>query len=154
MSREAYVYLAGPILGQTEREAKDWRQYVAGELGNHRLVGISPLRCEPIHGERYGLGSPDEKFGTARAIASKNLFDVRRCDATLAYMPFWSHGTVVELAWAHAMGKPTILVADRPEIAGHPVVNACAGWVVPTLDDAIEILIGVLGAYTGGHSNV
>lgn len=160
-----FVYLAGPILGCTEGEAKSWREYVDDRLQlnyqdgtSQRIVGISPLRCEPIHGERYGVGYEDPKFGTARAIAAKNLADVRMCDMTLAYFPKMpegrhpSLGTIVEIAWAHAEGKPVIVVSDDPIILTHPVVNSCAGWMLPTLDDAIEVVNGILGGYVGGKN--
>ena len=147
------MYLAGPITGCNEGEAKDWRQYVSGELKKHFITGISPLRCEPIIGERYDVGHLDPKFGTARAISSKNLADVKWCDMTLAYFPAHlnqrkvSLGTVCELAWASALGKPVVLVTDDENMVKHPVINACAGWLVSTLDEGIEILTGVLGDY-------
>ena len=42
-----YVYLAGPIAGCTEEEATEWREYVCTYFP-HGIVGISPLRCEPL----------------------------------------------------------------------------------------------------------
>ncbi len=64
------VYLAGPIAGCDKGEANDWRWHVAGKLRASGIVGISPLRCEPLVGERYMVGYEDPRFGTARAIAS------------------------------------------------------------------------------------
>lgn len=159
-SMKQFVYLAGPVLGTTEAQAHHWREDVAGKLSNHGIVGVSPLRCEPIHGERYGPGYPeDEKFGTARAVMNKNLLDVQKCDMTLAYIPkpingvaHHSWGTIAELAWAKALGKPAILVTNDPEIMEHPVLNASAGWVLDNLEDACDVLIGVLGAYAGGKN--
>lgn len=148
------VYLGGPINGCTEREAKNWRAYVMEKISEFGIRGISPLRCEPISGERYGLGTADPKFGTSRAIASKNLFDVRSCDLTLCYIPMVkppnhiSYGTLGELFWAHAESKPTILVTDDPDLQKHPVVQAAAGWSLETLDDAIEVITGILYDYT------
>ena len=141
------VYLAGPISGCTREEANYWRDQCAKVLADHGIDGRSPLRCEPLIGERYEPNNPDPRFGTARAIASKNLFDVQTCDFTLAYMPKhlpFSKGTLVELAWAKALNKPTILVTDDPGTSGNPVVQACAGWIVTTLEEAMDILIGVL----------
>ena len=72
---------------------------------------------------------------------------------TLAYLPKIindrrpSYGTIIELAWAYEAGKPTILVTDCPVLREHPVVNVCAGWVLPSLDDAMEVIKGVLGEY-------
>lgn len=147
------VYLAGPIAGCDKSEANDWRHQVGAILEMHGIRGISPLRCEPIVGERYMLNYADPKFGTARAIGSKNLFDVRSCDMTLVYLPKAinerrpSYGTVLELGWAHALGKATIVVTDDEYLQSHPVVSACAGWILSTLDEAVEVIVGVLGDY-------
>ena len=153
-----FVYLAGPILGMTEGEANNWRRVVATRLKPHGIIGVSPLRCEPIHGPTYEPGYPDERFGTARAILNKNLFDVKTCDMVLAYIPkpvvgkHHSWGTMQELAWARALDKAAILVSDDPEIRDHPVINASAGWVLDNLSDAEDVLIGILGGYTGGKA--
>ena len=156
------LYLAGPIAGCTDREANDWRKDVGRRLRTYNIMGISPLRCEPLHGERYatpidmaGLKTEqaDPRFGTARAIASKNMFDVMNCDMTLCFLPLAicaqrpSYGTVIELAWAKMYGKPAILVTDDPYLGNHPVVGACASWILPTLDDAVDVVTGILGDY-------
>jgi nucleoside 2-deoxyribosyltransferase len=107
------VYLAGPILGLTVAEANDWRDDVASRLWSYGIVGISPLRCEPpgISGTYAGTYD-DPKFGTLKAIASKNVFDTKACDLTLCYIPNRpepSVGTIIELALAYAYHKPVIL---------------------------------------------
>lgn len=156
------VYLAGPIAGCTDSEANDWRKHVSHKLKNWHIMGISPLRCEPLHGHRYatpidmdGLKTEqaDPRFGTARAIASKNMFDVMNCDMTLCYFPRAvceqrpSYGTVCELAWAKMYGKPAILVTDDPYLGNHPVIGACAGWILSTLDEGVDVITGILGDY-------
>lgn len=147
------VYLAGPIGGCDVAEANDWRDDAERILDDVDIRGISPLRCEPIHGERYTNHNADPKFGTMRAIGSKNVFDVRHCDLTLVYLPRElnerkpSYGSIIELAWAHILGKPTILVTDDPALIEHPVVNACADWVLGTLDEGLEVAIGILADY-------
>jgi hypothetical protein len=79
--------------------------------------------------------------------------DVRMCDLTLAYMPKSSNdpwpsvGTISELAWAAMINKPTILVSDDPRITDHPVIDSNAGWILPTLDMAIEVIVGVFKDY-------
>lgn len=152
-----FVYLAGPILGCTKGEANDWRLAVDAQLKEHGIVGISPLRCEPLIGDRYSTDYPDPRFGTPEAIAAKNMHDVQNCDIVLAYMPKEmeanvSLGTICEIAWARAWDKQIILVTDHPKIDKHPVVNACRNWKLMTLDEAVEVCIGVLGGYTGGKN--
>lgn len=147
------VYLAGSIAGCTGPEAHDWRHRVCSTLECYGIRGISPLRCEPLRGERYGVSYDDPRFGTPRAIASKNFMDVQMTDMTLCNMPRelnerrLSVGTLIELAWAHALRKPTILVTDYPFLLEHPVVQANASWILPTLDEAVDVIIGVLGDY-------
>lgn len=154
------VYLAGPVMGCTKGEANDWRIDFAERLAHDDICGVSPLRCEPLIGERYTMEYTDPKFGTARAIAAKNMFDVLRCDMILAYIPTpppgMSHslGTICELAWGKMASRPTILVTDDEFIANHPVLGANAGWILDNLDDALEVIVGVLGGYTIGGKNV
>ena len=158
------VYLAGPVAGATRAEANDWRDELIPELAWHGIAGVSPLRCEPPApgADRYELDYPDPMFGTARAISSKNMYDVRRCDFLLVRLPDAdiarpSYGSICELAWARMLDKPTILVTRNEYLRRHPVIGACASWVLDDLDAAIDVLVGVLRVYrrkteTGGMS--
>jgi nucleoside 2-deoxyribosyltransferase len=149
-----FVYLAGSITGATYGEANDWRFDFGVRLQRIGVTGVSPLRCEPIRGATYSPTNADPKFGTARAIASKNKLDVQTCDLTLCYMPQsvnaarLSLGTIIELAWATAFGKPTILVTDYPLLQAHPVVQANASWLLTDLDEAFEVIEGIFGVYS------
>jgi nucleoside 2-deoxyribosyltransferase len=153
---QRYVYLAGPIVGRTKSEANHWRQHVADQLGDHGIVGISPLRCEPIHGERYPTShDADPLFGTPRAIGAKNRFDVKAADIVLAYMPEehpLSLGTLGEIFWADAYGKQVIMVTTDHKLLEHPVLDAAVDWKLSTLDEAIDVCIGILGGYNGGKN--
>ncbi len=150
-----YIYLAGPIVGCTEDEAKDWREFVYAKLKEKGsgIVGISPLRCEPSIEGGYALETADPMFGTSRAISSKNIMDVQACDLLLAYLPKElaekrpSYGTVVEMAWGKWAGKPVILVTDDPYVAQHPVLNACASWVLGSIEEALQVIHGLFDDY-------
>ncbi len=154
------VYLAGPIADCTEGEANDWRVFMHRHLVGEGIIGVSPLRCEPLEeGKlRYSVGNNDPKFGAANAIAAKNMFDVLHCDMTLCYFPLMpngrhaSYGTLCELAWAKMAHKPTILVSTDPKVLEHPVILSNAGWVLNSLDDALDVIVGILGAYAGGKN--
>lgn len=155
------VYLAGAIAGLSEAEAKDWRAYVIDKLAPHGIVGVSPLRCEPPDSNgNYKLNYDDPKFGTARAIKGKNIFDVQNCDITLAYLPKpkeggrASYGSMWEVGAATALGKRVIIVSDDPNVKNHPLFGGTCDWPLATLDEAIEVLIGVLGVYTLKHECV
>lgn len=193
------IYLAGPIFGCTEGEAKDWRKYVADRLPPG-IVGVSPLRCEPLIGTRYDVGYNDPCFGAPKAILAKNFLDLRACDMTLAYFPHdketaellaavtaaideqareddnpkaaaelaelaksvrriatkspqRSIGTIGEISWAYALRKPCVIVSDDPLIRSHPFTKEQPDWpVLDTLDDALRLINGIFGAYTGGKN--
>ncbi|WP_316234988.1 MULTISPECIES: hypothetical protein [unclassified Bradyrhizobium] len=81
------IYLAGPIFGATGAEANDWRRDMIARLAPIGIVGISPLRCEPMVGDRYDLHYADPCFGTPAAILGKNFLDLRACDFVLAHFP-------------------------------------------------------------------
>ena len=83
-----YIYLAGPIAGCTAEEATEWRKYVC-TFFPHGIVGISPLRCEPLKdGMTYTEpGATEKKWSDPRAIATKNWLDTESCDLVLAYLP-------------------------------------------------------------------
>lgn len=158
------VYLAGPINNCTKGEANDWRDYASARLASSRITGISPLRCEPLVGERYGTDYPDPRFGTPSAIASKNRFDVANCDMMLAYFPHeeeastavcgiykWpSVGTIWELGMARMAGKMVIVVCQNIILAKHPVIRT-ADWLLTDLDEGLDVAVGVLQDYAEGN---
>lgn len=148
-----YVYLAGPIAGCDEAEAKDWRAF-ASSMFLPGIVGVSPLRCEPAVSGNYAQAYPeDRKFGSNRVIAAKNMIDTKAAAFVLAYLPKpepgrrYSFGTIIEIAWAKALGVPVILVSDDPALNEHPLVDFCCDWKLPTLEDAAEVINGILGVY-------
>lgn len=171
-----FVYLAGPINNCTKGEANDWRDIASAKLADFGITGISPLRCEPLVGERYGTDYPDPRFGTPNAIASKNRFDVANCDMMLAYFPpeqlqgykdflldaavdkmddplyAWpSVGTIWEIGMAKMAGKMTIIVCQNKILAKHPVIRT-ADWLLTDLDEGLDVAIGVLQDYAQGNS--
>lgn len=170
-----FVYLAGPINGCTKGEANDWRHYTSSRLASAGITGISPLRCEPLVGERYGSSNPDPRFGVATAIASKNRFDVQRCDLMLAWFPpeeqagwireasetnwrpgdevyRWpSVGTIWEIGMAHMAGTPAIVVCENKILLPHPAIQT-APWVLDTLDEGLDVAVGVLQDYAQGNA--
>lgn len=153
--KKSTVYLAGPVSGLTELKANDWRWKMIERLEPFDIIGVSPLRCEMLSpgNEKYGTESSEPCFGTYRAISSKNYFDIRNCDMVLAYFPEpetttlgASLGTIVEISRKCAMhGKESVIVVS-PKFR-HPLVDACAGWWLSTLDEAFDVLVGVLSIY-------
>ncbi len=148
-----YVYLAGPITGCTEGEAKDWRKYVIEHLPED-MVGVSPLRSEPAVDGKYQEVYEDLRFGTAAAINGKNWFDTNRADIVLVYLPKaarlergLSIGTMFEIGWASALRVPIIVVTDDEKIRRHPLMQRNVSWILPNFEQAFEVIEGILGVY-------
>lgn len=162
MSNEIYVYMAGPIAGCKYGQANDWRQMFADMLAeiNPNIVGVSPLRCEPLIGEVYHTQYDDKRFGTPEAIQAKNFEDVQRCDVTVAFIPEDvtkdvgqpSLGTISEIQWAFALRKPRILISDVPGVVNNPVLKATIPWIFEEstgFRSACDVVTGIFGVYSG-----
>lgn len=147
----AKVYLAGPIAGLTDNEARNWRDIVSERLAQHGIKGISPLRCEPP-----AIGKFDDANKLNKAFCSeilaKNTFDVKNTDLTLAYLPVpknnrHSYGTMWEVGATRILGKPVILVTDDPILQTHPLFGGTVDWVFTDMNDAVDKIISLLGDY-------
>ena len=152
------IYLAGPIAGLTENEATTWRNEVSEQLreaSNGNIVGISPLRCEPVEpGMTYTTpGAVDKMWSAPRAINAKNWLDTESADLVLAYLPKEmndrrpSIGTIIEIGWTIGLKKPLIVVSDDNQMLDHPLIECNAAWRFNHLEDALEVIIGLFGKY-------
>lgn len=152
MSRR--VYLAGPITGLSYGEATDWRQRVKVYLALAGIEAFSPLRLKHA---LSGIGSLKadvseyahlSPFGTPRAVLTRDHNDAIRADAVLvnfigATQP--SLGTVMEIAWAHTRQIPIVLaVDDSANVHRHTMIDEAIGFRCPTLEDAVEVVKGIL----------
>ena len=146
----ARVYLAGPILHESDGGANEWRRDADEYLARNHILGISPLRNERPHGPKYDFQSLEG--GGPNAIPAKNYFDVLNCDLTLAYLPKWSAGTLLEIGWAKAHARPVVLVTQDPIFMKHPVLQWCCGWHYETLKEGLAAVVGLLSGYVGGKN--
>ena len=144
-----YVYLAGHVSGLTHVDATAWRDRATEEL-LPRIQCLSPLRgLEYL--ERKDVIQPtypgDPMF-TPRGIITRDYCDLRRADLLLAYLMHApnkaSIGTIDEIARASELKKPIVVVMGTKNVHQHPMIQEAAGYIVDNLDDAIEIVRGVL----------
>lgn len=152
------VYLAGPIEGLHYSEATDWREYTAASLWQANLGSIDPMRGKSflagkmLHHENYAHDINCDTW----SITQRDRFDVMRSDALLAYLGHWqpgaSAGTLIELGWADAARIPIVVCTGENEhgvkLGQHPMVRGVAGWIVPSLGEAIDVLWMLLGEPT------
>lgn len=152
------VYLAGGIAGLPGPEAGDWRHAASRRLADLGIEALNPMRAKSRL-ETQSRISTDfhdyEHFGpffTSRGIMTRDHTDVKRCDALLVnlYGAKRSDGTVMELAWAFAYRKPTIVVIEGTNpFLRHPMVFEAMSFLVETLDEAITTAAIVLNRGEG-----
>lgn len=160
------IYLSGPIAACTFSQATDWYSK-ARRLLHHNLRLLRPMRgkeslsqlCEEVAIGHHASDDPrapwhmvdDEALSviaTRQAIASRDRWDVQRCDAVLMNLTHHqsrvSIGCMIEAGWADAYRKPLVLVspADGPH-AGHSILTGIATHCVHSLEAACEIINGL-----------
>lgn len=145
------VYLAGPISGCDYNTATDWRENVTEELAKYGIQGMSPMRCKSYlkdlsdlsvegHGEMNVTSSP-------RGIMTRDRYDCTSCDVLLVNFlgsKRISVGTVMEIAWADLCRTPIVCAMEPDNMHKHAMVDEALGYVVPTLEEAVEIVKGIL----------
>jgi len=138
------IYLCGPITGLTLPDAKSWRHKVKGSLANLAQV-IDPTRDSPDTIRRSE--SAQTRVMTAnrllhgKQIVKRNRFDIERSDVVLACFlgtKSVSIGSVGEIFWADAMGKPVIIVREEDNLHNHDMLNEIATWIFEDLEEAIN----------------
>ena len=144
------VYLAGPITGLGYTAADTWRSVVEEILRDNDITALSPLRTGPAEfngpdGERVTAETLDiGPMFTDRGIMTRDHWDVARCDAVLFNLlgvKSVSIGTVMELAWAYAYRKPTVVVMERDgNLHDHPMVREATDYRCDNLTEAVEQL--------------
>lgn len=155
MSARPSVYLAGPITGLTFDDSVEWRDYAKQDLDDAGIDAFSPLRVKGYlraFGE-LDAGTDNSKYAgvhplsNAAGIMARDRNDVRSRDMVLANFigaERISVGTCIEIGWADAWRKPIVAVMEEDNIHRHAMLNQACGFIVPTIEDAIEIVKAVL----------
>lgn len=150
------VYLAGPITGLTYDDGNDWREDVAMDLRGSGIVAFSPLRAKHFLREIGVLdsaGTPDSAYmglnplSEPKGITARDRFDCTRCDVVMVNLlgaQRISIGTMIEAGWADAARRPIVVAMEPDNIHRHAMLNEVAGFIVPTLKEAVAVVRAVL----------
>ena len=142
------VYLAGPIAGKTPEEAKEWRNIAGAYLAQYDIAAYSPLRGQEfLRGERITAQVYDDAVLSDQALLARDYYDVLHADVVIFNFEeadYTSCGSPAELAWCWDHHIPSIVVMDDNNPYWHPFVRGMASFIVPNLQDALEIAVSVV----------
>lgn len=147
------VYLAGPISGLDYNAATDWREDVTEHLARYGIQGMSPMRCKSYLADLQDLGAEDitanprNVCSSPRGIMTRDRYDCTNCDVLLVNFlgaERVSIGTVMEIAWADLCRTPIVVAMEEDNIHKHAMVSEAIGFQVPTLEEAVDIVKGIL----------
>ncbi|MBU1178973.1 hypothetical protein KKB69_01375, partial [Patescibacteria group bacterium] len=148
MNKEFLLFLSGPITGISYGASTEWREYVASKLPPY-IKAVSPMRGKKyLANEGIIKDSYEEHpLSCQKGITCRDRMDVMRCDMILVNFigaDKVSIGSVIETAWADAWRKPIVVAMEKNNIHSHSMIREVSGFIVPSLDEAIAIVIAVL----------
>lgn len=142
------IYTAGPMTGLKHDDVCAWRHYLVQELSPVGVKVKSPLRgTEHMQEEYAATGSDKELARNEKEIFIRDRIDcttadvlvVNLLDATKA-----SIGTMHELAWAHILRIPTVVIRKPGCVHDHLFVNQSADFTCETVEQAADIVKDIL----------
>ena len=143
------IYLAHPISGLSAQAILDYYDNMLVILSKaynvlSPMAGKSFLRND-VALRAHGYENP---VATNRAIVGRDRWMVRQADVVLIDLRLAavaSIGCVMELAWAFAEGKHTIVVMGPDNVHQHAFVIECADIIFDDLDKAVAYLLELEG---------
>jgi nucleoside 2-deoxyribosyltransferase len=143
------VYLAGPITGVSYDGTTSWRNLVTASLEAHGIAGLSPMRFKKHLKAETAIGNCDESnpMGSAKGITTRDRFDVMRSDVILFNLldaKIVSIGTMIEVGWGDMLRKPMVVAMEPDNIHKHAMLRETVGYIVPTLQEAVNLTVSIL----------
>lgn len=130
------VYLSGAMLGCTDEECRDWREYAKQHL---RCLTRDPMVRDYRGREMDGMVD----------MVDNDKADIDDCDALLVNYIKPSVGTSMEILYGWERGKKVILIAPRDTVIS-PWLIYHSHHVFHAVDDAITY-INELNKADGGR---
>ncbi|MBN2325849.1 MAG: nucleoside 2-deoxyribosyltransferase [Candidatus Omnitrophica bacterium] len=124
------IYLCGPIMGEVQGEARQWREEAKRTLSeNYRL--LDPMRRD----------FKDNEVDSANEIVEFDLQDIRDSDILLVNYCKPSIGTAMEVFYAaHDQGKFVVAFSNFPFADCNPWMVKFCTKILPSLEEAISYI--------------
>ncbi len=145
VTRQFLVYCVSPITGLSYEEATAWYEDVDHAFPAH-IIPVFPLRGKTwLKNETIIAGSYEGRhpLSTQAGIATRTKLEVMRCDSILANFlgaQSKSIGSCFEIAWAHLLHKPIVVIMEPSNVHQHPILCDSASMIVPTLEQGLDVM--------------
>ena len=120
------IYFAGPISGKSGDDVFEYYRSIEKEFAGLATI-LSPMtgKAELRFEKSYDPKGYSDPVATDHAIVERDLWMVRQADIVFVnlFLTEWvSIGSVSELAWAHLLGKHTVVALEKDNIHEHAFV--------------------------------
>ena len=120
------IYFAGPISGKSGDDVFGYYKSIEEEFAGLATV-LSPMTGNPElrFEKKYSPEGYPNPVVTDHAIVERDLWMVRQADVVFVnlFLTEWvSIGSISELAWAHLLGKHTVIALEEGNIHEHAFV--------------------------------
>ena len=145
------IYLAGPVGGCDYDECTTWREtWIDYFYCRYDVECISPMRDKEYLKDDKCIDSVgyEDVLSCPKGIYARDRWDALRCDLLVvnllgARKP--SLGSVMEIAWANAVGTPIIVIMeDEGHVHEHILINEACGFRVRTVSEAQQLAASIL----------
>jgi nucleoside 2-deoxyribosyltransferase len=142
------IYLSGPITGLADDTIRPWRSYAAERLAQFGEIidpSLATYNSEMSFTKQESAPEALDRLRHGLFVIRRNRNLIQSSDIVLAnLLGAGSHasvGSIGEIYWANAFGKPVIIVREAfGNVHDHAMLNAIASNVVNTLEDAFEVI--------------
>jgi nucleoside 2-deoxyribosyltransferase len=144
------VYLAGPITGQSPDQIGGWRASFRKLCEDIEFIdpASTDIDASNAFSRRETASEALRRLSHGRFVLDRNRTLIKKADAVLANFQTTpdraSIGTVGELFWANAFGKPIIIVRQKfHNIHDHAMLNALATRICYSLEEGRDALVSL-----------
>lgn len=144
------IYLAGSISGQSGESVIDYFTLTTSFLRDLGFEVIHPMIAKGYFRNETKFkadGYTDKPMSTNHAIIERDRWMVEQCDilyCNLTMANIVSIGSCMELAWAHLLGKHTIIAMQPDNIHRHAFVLEAGDVIFESHQESLNYLLELL----------
>jgi nucleoside 2-deoxyribosyltransferase len=139
------IYIAGSISGQKAQDVVNYFQSTKRILTEAGFTVLNPMTAKKTFRNDIKFKAEGYSYpaATNHAIIERDRWMVQQCDilyCNLTMAQIVSIGSTMELAWAHQLGKHSVVAMQADNIHRHAFILEAADIVWETHEQALDYL--------------